>query len=64
MIPFKVEVERRQSDEEELFKVLEPDSQEAIVSCLSLHWVNDLPGQFLRVSCLLQCNGQRYGSTM
>lgn len=44
MTPLKVEVERRQSDEEELFKVLEPNSQEAIVSCLSLHWVNDLPG--------------------
>ena len=21
------------------------DSQEAVVSCLSLHWVNDLPGE-------------------
>ncbi|GJJ07215.1 hypothetical protein Clacol_001415 [Clathrus columnatus] len=37
-------VARLQIDEEELHKVLPPDSQDAIVSCLSLHWVNDLPG--------------------
>lgn len=27
-----------------MLQVVEPNSQEAIVSCLSLHWVNDLPG--------------------
>ena len=29
--------------------MLQPNSQEAIVSCLSLHWVNDLPGKLLLV---------------
>ena len=41
----QVQVERKQADEEELSKVLEYGSQAAIISCLSLHWVNDLPGQ-------------------
>ena len=39
-----VHVERMQADEEELLNAIPPNSQEAIVSCLSLHWVNDLPG--------------------
>lgn len=43
---FTVEVERLQADEENLLEVVEPNSQEAIVSCLSLQWVNDLPGHF------------------
>jgi len=39
-----VEIERVNADEENLLKSVEPGSQEAVVSCLSLHWVNDLPG--------------------
>jgi hypothetical protein len=39
-----VEVERRHGDEENLLQIVSPNSQEAVVSCLSLHWVNDLPG--------------------
>ena len=39
-----VEVERIQADEENLLEVIPRNSQEAVVSCLSLHWVNDLPG--------------------
>jgi hypothetical protein len=45
MTSFIVEVERLQADEERLLEVVQPNSQEAIVSCLSLQWVNDLPGQ-------------------
>ncbi|KAG6841820.1 hypothetical protein C0991_006227 [Blastosporella zonata] len=41
---FEVEVERIHAEEEDLLRVIEPNSQEAVVSCLSLHWVNDLPG--------------------
>lgn len=41
---FLVEIERLQGDEENLLQVVRPNSQEAVVSCLSLHWVNDLPG--------------------
>lgn len=39
-----VEIERLLSDEEHILQTIAPNSQEAIVSCLSLHWVNDLPG--------------------
>ena len=39
-----VELERIRGDEENILKSITPGSQEAIVSCLSLHWVNDLPG--------------------
>jgi NADH dehydrogenase [ubiquinone] 1 alpha subcomplex assembly factor 5 len=40
-----VPVERISADEENLLAAIQPGSQEAIVSCLSLHWVNDLPGK-------------------
>jgi NADH dehydrogenase [ubiquinone] 1 alpha subcomplex assembly factor 5 len=40
-----VEVERINADEENLLEAIPRNSQEAIVSCLSLHWVNDLPGE-------------------
>jgi hypothetical protein len=39
-----VQVERINADEEHFLSVVGHESQEAIVSCLSLHWVNDLPG--------------------
>ena len=39
-----VEIERIVADEENLLQIVEKNSQEAITSCLSLHWVNDLPG--------------------
>ena len=40
-----VEVKRIQCDEEQLLQVIEAGTQEAVVSCLGLHWVNDLPGK-------------------
>ena len=42
-----VEIDRVRCDEEDLLKAIKPSSQEAVVSCLSLHWVNDLPGDML-----------------
>ncbi len=39
-------MERIHADEENLLQVVPRNSQEAIVSCLSLHWVNDLPGGY------------------
>jgi hypothetical protein len=42
-----VEVERICADEERLLDTVQPNSQEAIISCMSMHWINDLPG----VSC-------------
>lgn len=46
-VEITVEVERVHADEENLLQTIQPNSQEAIVSCLSLHWVNDLPGGWL-----------------
>jgi NADH dehydrogenase [ubiquinone] 1 alpha subcomplex assembly factor 5 len=37
-----VPVERIVADEEK--PPFEPESQDAILSCLALHWINDLPG--------------------
>jgi len=39
-----VPVERIHADEEHLLQAIPPNSQDAVVSCLSLHWINDLPG--------------------
>ena len=50
---FTVPVERIHADEENLLQVVPPNSQEAIVSCLSLHWVNDLPGMYTLTYCML-----------
>ena len=46
---FEVEVERINADEEMLLDILPCNSQEAVVSCLSLQWVNDLPGVLVQV---------------
>jgi len=59
---FEVEVERIHADEEELLKVIEPNSQEAIVSCLSLHWVNDLPGVLVQIKEALLPDGVFMGA--
>lgn len=42
--PLTVDVERIHGNEENLLEIVGRESQEAIVSCLSLQWVNDLPG--------------------
>ncbi|KAH9927303.1 S-adenosyl-L-methionine-dependent methyltransferase [Fomitopsis serialis] len=54
---FEVEVERIHADEENILGVVGPNSQEAIVSCLSLHWVNDLPGVLVQIKEALQPDG-------
>jgi len=46
---FDIEVERINADEENLLTSISRESQEAIVSCLSLHWVNDLPGILVQI---------------
>lgn len=43
-----MDIERIHGNEENILDILPSDSQEAVVSCLSLHWVNDLPGQTTR----------------
>lgn len=54
---FEVPVERIHADEENLLQVIEPNSQEAIVSCLSLHWINDLPGLLVQIREALKPDG-------
>ncbi|KAF7302071.1 hypothetical protein MIND_00773800 [Mycena indigotica] len=59
---FEVEVERIHGDEERLLEIIKPNSQEAIVSCLSLHWVNDLPGTLIQIREALQPDGLFLGA--
>ncbi|KAG6856792.1 hypothetical protein H0H87_000760 [Tephrocybe sp. NHM501043] len=59
---FEVDVERIHAEEEDLLQVIEPNSQEAIVSCLSLHWVNDLPGVLVQVKEALKPDGLFLGA--
>ncbi|TFK46889.1 S-adenosyl-L-methionine-dependent methyltransferase [Heliocybe sulcata] len=57
-----VERERIHADEERLLDVVAPNSQEAIVSCLSLHWINDLPGVLVQIKEALQPDGVFIGA--
>ncbi|KAJ7167616.1 S-adenosyl-L-methionine-dependent methyltransferase [Mycena filopes] len=59
---FEVQVERIHGDEENLLQSVLPNSQEAIVSCLSLHWVNDLPGTLIQIREALQPDGLFLGA--
>ncbi|CAE6425644.1 unnamed protein product [Rhizoctonia solani] len=36
-------------DEEDLLKAIPSNSQDAVMSCLGLHWVNDLPGALIQI---------------
>ncbi|KAJ7639279.1 S-adenosyl-L-methionine-dependent methyltransferase [Roridomyces roridus] len=59
---FEVQVERIHGDEENLLQIVEPNSQEAVVSCLSLHWVNDLPGTLVQIREALKPDGLFLGA--
>ncbi|KAG6885478.1 hypothetical protein C0993_001343 [Termitomyces sp. T159_Od127] len=59
---FEVEIERIHAEEEDLLQVVEPNSQEAIVCCLSLHWVNDLPGVLIQIKEALKPDGLFLGA--
>ncbi|XP_012522373.1 arginine-hydroxylase NDUFAF5, mitochondrial [Monomorium pharaonis] len=50
-----VKVKREVVDEENLS--FESDSFDMVISCLSLHWVNDLPGCFRRINNSLKNDG-------
>jgi len=54
---FAVQLERVKGDEENLLEILPRNSSEAIVSCLSLHWVNDLPGVLVQIKEALKPDG-------
>ena len=59
-----VEVERLHADEENLLQAIPHSSQAAIVSCLSLHWVNDLPGVLVQIREALQPDGVFLGALL
>jgi len=59
---FEVELGRIVWDEERLLDLVQKDSQEAIVSCLSLHWVNDLPGTLVQIKEALKPDGVFLGA--
>ncbi|KAK9722688.1 hypothetical protein K7432_002499 [Basidiobolus ranarum] len=59
-ITYDVEVERRVIDEEML--PFEENSLEAVVSSLSLHWVNDLPGALIQIRRALKPDGVFIGA--
>ncbi|CDH48541.1 s-adenosyl-l-methionine-dependentmethyltransferase [Lichtheimia corymbifera JMRC:FSU:9682] len=59
---YPVEVERKVVDEEYLpFK---EDSLEAVVSSMSMHWVNDLPGALIQVRKALEPDGVFVGAIL
>lgn len=59
-VPYEVEVERRVVDEELL--PFEENSLEAVVSSLSLNWVNDLPGALIQIKNSLKPDGVFIGA--
>ncbi|ETW83776.1 hypothetical protein HETIRDRAFT_314737 [Heterobasidion irregulare TC 32-1] len=59
---FEVPVERLEVDEEQLLASIPRNSQDAIVSCLSLHWVNDLPGVLVQIREALKPDGVFMGA--
>ncbi len=59
-----MEVERIHADEENLLQTIPRNSQEAIVSCMSLHWVNDLPGVLVQIKEALKPDGVFLGALL
>ncbi|KIM25179.1 hypothetical protein M408DRAFT_74685 [Serendipita vermifera MAFF 305830] len=59
-----IPVERIHADEENLLQAIAPGSQEAVVSCLSLHWVNDLPGVLVQIREVLRTDGVFLGALL
>jgi len=59
---FEVDVKRIHGDEENILQIIAPNSQEAVVSCLSLHWVNDLPGALVQICEALKPDGLFLGA--
>ncbi|KAI9254993.1 S-adenosyl-L-methionine-dependent methyltransferase [Helicostylum pulchrum] len=59
-VPYPIEVERRVVDEELL--PFEENSLDAVVSSLSLNWVNDLPGALIQIKNSLKPDGVFIGA--
>ncbi|KAJ2159675.1 hypothetical protein GGF46_002847 [Coemansia sp. RSA 552] len=61
-VQYDVEVERRVMDEE--MPRFEDESLDAVVSSLSMHWVNDLPGMLIQVRKALVPDGVFIGAML
>ncbi|KAL9559424.1 hypothetical protein MBANPS3_000439 [Mucor bainieri] len=59
-VPYEVEVERQVVDEEHL--PFAENSLDAVVSSLSLNWVNDLPGALIQIKNSLKPDGVFIGA--
>jgi NADH dehydrogenase [ubiquinone] 1 alpha subcomplex assembly factor 5 len=57
-----VNVKRIQGDEEKLLDTIPKNSQDAVVSCLGMHWVNDLPGALVQAKEVLKPDGVFMGA--
>jgi len=60
----EVPVERIHLDEEELASHFEENSHDCIMSCLSMHWINDLPGTLVQIKRTLRPDGVFIGSML
>ncbi|GAA6026164.1 hypothetical protein JCM8202_005316 [Rhodotorula sphaerocarpa] len=58
----EVPLERIHLDEEALSSHFEENTHECIMSCLALHWVNDLPGTLIQIRRTLKPDGVFIGS--
>ncbi|KAF9031826.1 S-adenosyl-L-methionine-dependent methyltransferase [Hymenopellis radicata] len=59
---FEVSVERVNRDEEHLLQIVEPNSLDGVVSCLSLQWINDLPGMLVQINRALKPDAMFLGA--
>ncbi|KAJ2785749.1 hypothetical protein GGI15_001809 [Coemansia interrupta] len=57
---YDIEVERRVMDEE--MPQFEPETLDAVVSSISMHWINDLPGMMIQVRKALVPDGVFIGA--
>jgi NADH dehydrogenase [ubiquinone] 1 alpha subcomplex assembly factor 5 len=57
-----VEIERLHADEERLQEYFDTSSVSAAVSCLSLQWINDLPGILHQIHNILEPDGAFVGA--
>ncbi|GAA5875997.1 hypothetical protein JCM3774_002309 [Rhodotorula dairenensis] len=61
-LPAEIPLERIHLDEEALASHFEENSHDCIMSCLSMHWVNDLPGTLIQIKRTLKPDGVFIGS--
>ncbi|TRM67864.1 S-adenosyl-L-methionine-dependent methyltransferase [Schizophyllum amplum] len=61
---FQIPIERIHADEECLLEHIPRNSQEAVVSCLSMHWINDLPGVLVQIKEALKPDGLFLGAML